>query len=338
VVESLALVGLIIGPTIRMTWGGEMKIVLSYLAVVASLSNSGQLAAQASCRISVPVIALASGPTGGFAANELRATMKGKEITIKEIKPPPATRRFVFVLDRSGSMVGVRRSPDSLERYDLNGLMRQDVEEAVDAIPIGDSVAFLAFSGEDSTRTAFESLAAARAETPSISAWWPGKGIHRTPLWDNIETALQMLGPHALGDVIVVVSDGRDNLSRLSMDKVQADLLRTGVSILAIFIANPNPPPTVERPDPRDLARLTALTGGATAIADEKLAGVFPSGTSLLQPNQLVPLLAHQYELEIETPPIQKPEKWELRANSQQVGRKLDLLYPRYLFPCTEAH
>jgi hypothetical protein len=184
-----------------------MKIVLSCLAVVTSLSNSGQLAAQAYCQISVPVIALASGPINGVVASDLRATLKGKEITIKEIKPPPATRRFVFVLDRSGSMVGVRRTPDSLERYDLNGLMRRDVEEALDAIPSGDSVAFLAFSGEDSTRRDFASLAAARAEAPSILTWWPGKRSHSTPLWDNIETALQMLGPHAAGDVIVVVSD-----------------------------------------------------------------------------------------------------------------------------------
>jgi hypothetical protein len=42
--------------------------------------------------------------------------------------------------------------------------------------------------------------------------------------------------------------------------------------------------------------------------------------------------------LEMETPPIQKPEKWELKANSPAAGRKLNLLYPRYLFPCTEAH
>ena len=333
-VESLALIGL----TIRMTWGGEMKIVLSCLAVVASLSNSWQLAAQASCRISVPVIALASGPTIGFAANDLHGTVKGHEITIKGIKPQPATRRFVFVLDRSGSMVGVRTPPDSLARFDLNRLMRQDVEEALDAIPSGDSVAFLAFSGEDSKQTDFASLDAARAEAPSISAWRPGKGIHRTPLWDNIEIALQMLGSHEAGDVIVVVSDGRDNLSKLPMDKVQADLLRASVPVLAILIADPGAPTPEEGAGPGDFARLAAATGGATAVGDKRLAGIFPLGTLLFQPNQLIPLLGHQYELEMETPPIQKPEKWNLRANSPAAGRKLDLLYPRYLQPCTEMH
>lgn len=315
-----------------------MKAVLSCLVVVASLSNCGQLAAQASCRISVPVVALASGPTDGITANDLRATLKGNEITIKEIKPPPATRRFVFVLDRSGSMVGVRSAPDSLARYDLNGLMRQNVEQSLGQIPTGDSVAFLAFSGGKSTRSEFASQKAALAELPAILAWWPGKGIHQTPLWLNIESALKMLAPHEAGDVIVVVSDGRDNMSTISMNKVEVDLLRTGVPILAIFIANPNVPPTVERPDPQGFARLAEVTGGAIAVADERLAGIFPSGTSLLQPNQLIPLLAHQYELEMETPSIQKPEKWQLTADSAAGGKTLILLYPRYLQPCTETH
>jgi von Willebrand factor type A domain len=315
-----------------------MKTVLSCLVVVASLSNSGRLAAQASCRTSVPVIALASAPTRGFAVNDLRATVKGKEITIKEIKPPPATRRFVFVLDRSGSMIGVRSRPDSPAPYDLDRLMKQDVEQALGDIPKNDSVAFLTFSGGDSTLSEFAIQAAARARLPAIMAWQPRKGMLKTPLWDNIEIALQMLGPHATGDVIVVLSDGGDNTSKLSMEKVQADLLKTGVPVLAILIADPSAPTPENRAGPGDLARLAAVTGGATALADGRLAGVFPLGTSLLQPNQLIPLLAHQYQLEIETPPIQKPEKWELKANSPPAGRRLNLLYPRYLLPCTEAH
>jgi hypothetical protein len=116
-----------------------MKAVLSCLVVVASLSNSGQLTAQASCRMSVPVIALASGPSDGLFANDLRAPVKGNEIKVKEVKPPPATRRFVFVLDRSGSMMGTRTNPDSAMTVDLDRLMRQDVEQAVGEIPSGDS-------------------------------------------------------------------------------------------------------------------------------------------------------------------------------------------------------
>jgi hypothetical protein len=316
-----------------------MKAFLSCLVVVASLSNRGQLAAQASCRLSVPVIALASRPTGGFAANDLRATVKGNEITIKEIKPPPATRRFVFVLDRSGSMVGVRGTQDSPVVYDLDRLMRQDVEQSLGEIPAGDSIAFLAFSGKKSSLSGFASQAAALADLPAILAWKPGKGIHKTPLWQNIETALQMLSPHEPGDVIVVVSDGRDNMSKLSKGRVQNDLLRTGVPILAVIVANPYAPATMEGADElRDFVGLADSTGGAAAVDDSALDTRFTMSAQLFLQNQLIQLLAHQYELEMETPPIQKREKWELKANSTAAGRNLNLLYPRYLLPCTETH
>ncbi len=63
-----------------------MKAGLSCLVIVASLSNSGQLAAQAACRITVPVIALASGPTNGFAANDLRATVKDTQASVVQMR------------------------------------------------------------------------------------------------------------------------------------------------------------------------------------------------------------------------------------------------------------
>lgn len=314
-----------------------LKALLSCVVVAAPLSNSGPLTAQASCRMSVPVIALASGPAGGFFADDLHAKSKGTEITIKGVDPPPATRRFVFVLDRSGSMVGKRTVPDSAETIDLNGMMRQAVEQAVSEIPSGDSIAFLAFSGEKSTQLEFASQKAAFAELPGIVAWWPGKGIHRTPLWLNIESALQMLTPHEAGDVIVVVSDGRDNESTISMEKLQADLLTAGVTMLAVLVANPYPPIPAE-PGPKDFAALAEATGGAAAAANPRLANDFQLGSSLLPLDQLIPLLTRQYELDLETSPMRKPEKWELKANSTAAREKLSLLYPQYLIPCTETH
>jgi hypothetical protein len=236
-------------------------------------------------------------------------------------------------------MVGVRSTPDSALTLDLDGLMRQNVEQSLGEIPTGDSIAFLAFSGKELMRSEFVSQKAALADLPAILAWKPGKGIHKTPLWQNIEIALKMLIPHEAGDVIVVVSDGRDNMSKLSKDRVQNDLLRTGVPILAVIVANPYAPATMEGADElRDFVGLADSTGGAAGVDDSALDTRFTMSAQLFRPNQLIPLLAHQYELEMVTPPIQKREKWELKANSTATGRKLDLLYPRYLLPCTETH
>ena len=236
-------------------------------------------------------------------------------------------------------MIGVRNPPDSTAPYDLDRLMRQSVEQSLGEIPTGDSIAFLAFSGKQSSSWGFASQPAALANLPAILAWRPGKGVHKTPLWQNIETALKLLSPYEPGDVIVVVSDGRDNMSKLSKDRVQNDLLTAGVPILAVIIANPYAPATMDGADGlRDFVGLADSTGGAAAVADERVAAAFQFRISLLQPDQLIPLLAHQYEVELETPSIQKREKWELKANSTAAGKKLDLLYPRYLLPCTETH
>ncbi len=147
-----------------------------------------------------------------------------------------------------------------------------------------------------------------------------------------------MLGPHEAGDVIVVVSDGRDNMSKLSMNKIENDLLRIGVPVLAILIASPSTPTPDRLTDPRDFVRLAEVTGGATATAGGRLDTAFPSGTLLFRRTQLISLLAHQYELEMKTPPIQKREKWEFKPNPTSAGGRLNLLYPRYLLPCTETH
>jgi len=279
-------------------------------------------------------------PVDGLIAGDLLAKMKGRALAIRSMSPPPAARRFVFVLDRSGSMVGVRNF-DSGSIYDLDRRMKQDVEELLSEIPSGDSVALLAFSGGQSTRTEFANPAIARSELPAILAWKPGKGlqVHRTPLWANVEAALQMLSPHKAGDVIVAVSDGHDNMSKLSKNKIQNDLLTSGVPILAVMIANFYQPTMDGADDLRDFAGLADSTGGAAAFGDSALDTRFAMGAQLLfPPNQLILLLAHQYELEMETPAIQKPEKWELKVNSTAAGGRLNLLYPRYLLPCAETH
>jgi hypothetical protein len=324
-----------------MTWGGAMKLILSCLVAVASLSNSGQLAAQASCRVSVPVIALASGPTHGFAASDLRATMKGKEITIKEIKPPPATRRFVFVLDRSGSMT----DPEETGANHLDPLINRSLVSAISAVAPGSTIAFLTFASQSSQRTEFMPPDVAKGKIVEMLAWAPKnkKGARGTPLWDEIDAAGKMLVPHQSGDVILIVSDGMDNASDLSLSDVENELTRAGLTVLAMIAFDS--PFIPARGGPPDLIALTKATGGLTAVIRNSIADIDPfplpdlkqNGKWQLNPGQLIPQLAHQSSLVLELPAFQKPEELKLTVNSPEMKKSIDLLYPRLLYPCAST-
>jgi len=296
--------------------------------------------------MSVPVIALASGPTSGISANELRATLRGKEITIKEIEPPPATRRFVFVLDRSGSMTGPGETGHNLDPQVKRGL-----DSAISAIAPAGAVAFLTFAGQYSQRTEFMPPGVAKGKIADMLAWAPNrkKDARGTPLWDNIAAADKMLTPHESGDVIVFVSDGMDNASDLSLSDVEKELTREGVTVLAMIAFNS--PFTPARGGPPDLIALTKATGGAAAVIHISAnAGPFPpppgpfplsdprpNAKPQLNPDQLIPQLAHQFLLDLELPAFQKPEEWKLTINSPEAKRNIDLLYPRLLYPCAST-
>ncbi|MFZ2020501.1 MAG: vWA domain-containing protein [Terracidiphilus sp.] len=315
-----------------------MKAVYLFAAAAVLTFPVWTLSAQESvCRTSVLDTAVdqkTNEPVDGLTAGDLRAEFKGHDLPILSLSPPLATRRFVFVLDRSGSMTRPDNSPG--QPYNPNQLVRQALGEALSQMRHGDTVAFLAFTGPSSTRTEFVGSGSARAKVSEILAWQPNtqRDGRRTPLWDNIDAALGMLSPHEIGDSIVVVTDGNDNLSKLYPGQVRRKLLEAHVPLLAIVTANPSAPAPEERAVPANFLELIEETGGAVAPLGSALQSFAYRIDSPLPPNQLISQLAHQYELEVEVPPIQKPERWNLSVRTTETGKKLNLFYPRYLASC----
>ncbi len=177
----------------------------------------------------------------GLTAAELKAKFRNHEVPIISLSSPPSTRRFVFVLDRSGSIT--HTSSFWGQPYHPDQLARQALYEALAEIPKGDMAAFLAFTGPSSTRTEFMDPAPARAKVPQILAWEPNtqkKGLS-TPLWDNIDAALRMLVPPEPGDAIVVETDGEDNLASCERIRSEASYWKL-TTILVILLTNPNAP------------------------------------------------------------------------------------------------
>jgi hypothetical protein len=274
-------------------------------------------------------------PIDGLTASDFQARVRGREILIRAVAPAPVQRRILFVLDRSASMTSTMYE-DSLERFKPNSLEKLTLEDALSAVPSSDRVAFRAFAGKYSKQTEFMQPSAAPGRVPEILSWKPkGRGPKwKTALWDNLDAALRMLTPHKPGDVIVAISDGGDNMSRLSEGKVREELLSAGIPVLAMVVVNSLVASPSDLGGLLSLLDLTKATGGAASAAGSVVPGIDRGFILQGLPDQLVRQLTHQYALELDVPPMRKPEKWKLGVGSLNDGRKARLFFPRFLSPC----
>lgn len=312
-----------------------------FAAIGVVIYGGGTLVAQQPpCRSSVLVTALdekSNEAIDGLTASSFQASLKSGKISIDSLAPPPIVRRFVFVVDRSSSIIRPVAGFDA-PPYDSSLVINQALKETISEMPDIDQVAFLVFNGRSSTRTEFMHPESALAEIPGILKWEPPAQEQQptTPLWDNIDSALRMLNPRKKGDVIVVVSDGGNDMSRLSRPRIQDELLRGGVPLLAILVAKSSFMPVPEtKAGASDFAELAEATGGAIAPMPKALQAILPLDAPQLSPARLISLLGHQYELVVDVPPLQKPVKWQLDFKSMEIRKKTRLFYPRYLSPCT---
>ena len=217
-------------------------------------------------------------------------------------------------------------------RRDMLLLENQALGDALSAIPVDDTVAFLVFAGEYSKETGFMRLESLKERLPEILTWNDSKEKERkTPLWDNIGHALQMLTPHRSGDVIVVISDGDNNSGKLSREQVQGELNKAGVPVLAVAIADPYAATPEERVGPTFLAEFAKATGGVVSQIP---------GQSI-RPAQMILQLAHQSNLELEVTPsrgsmksAERIQKWQLSLKSPELRKSISLSYPSSLYPC----
>jgi len=142
-----------------------------------------------------------------------------------------------------------------------------------------------------------------------------------------------MLNVPASGDTIVVISDGGDDMSKLSRSQLEDKLLAADVQVFAIAVTSNSWQTPEEAAGPPNLAELAETTGGAFVIVDKPLNRPDPKGHSPIRASQMLSLLTHQYDLTVEMP-VHRPEKWQLTLNAANAGKEIRLLYPQVLYPC----
>jgi len=308
---------------------------------IALFGIQGALAQSSSCTVSALVTVVDRHsylPIDGLAAKEFMAKFQGSEVAIHSVSRAPSPRRFVFVIDRSASMVA-RHDETPRGAYDPAYLSSAILDDSFKAIPRSDSVALLVFAGVFSDEAPFSDPPTAALKMHELLKWSAsGKGNkHRTPLWDNIDAALRMFGTPREGDAIIVVSDGGDNLSKLRQSDLQKRLLAAGVPVLAMKLSDPFAATPEELMGSGEFIELAKNTGGSAIFIGQALSSPDTDVVLHVRPGQLIRLLAHQYRLELEIPALPKPEKWHLELASSDPHRGALILYPRVLPSCVTS-
>jgi Mg-chelatase subunit ChlD len=280
----------------------------------------------------------------GLAAENFRATVKGKQVPVVSVTYDVRPRRVVVVLDHSASM-------------QTNGELSWEFAAAqalVAASQPQDSFAVLTFAAKVQCISQFG--LDRDAVVAEIRRQIQAPGFGGTALFDAVARATNLASPARLGDSVYVISDGGDNASHLTHAEVAQAAAQRGTRICGLLLIQPL---TIGRRSPelrtegfRDLAN---KTGGAylSFIADPidaRRAGVYAFDPFRLPAREREELISTSrdfaqaidefYRLQLQLPtPLDKPRDLKLQVvdGSGARERHVQVIYPTQVVPC-ESH
>ena len=305
------------------------KFVLIAVLLAAVGGLPAQESAQTSLRRTIPITVLdrQGKPVGGLATQNLRGEFNGQPVRIVSVKWDARPRRIVVLLDASDSMLWS-------EKWTL---ARNGVEDIMLHARPQDQIAVLLFADRIVDRIEFGPTGAAGLARLNVLPGELGeikKKPTRTALLDSLNEALRLLDPAHLGDLVYVISDGGDNVSKTTPDQITNAFACAGVRSFFLLLLDPDRAGRGSEYGraPYLVGDIAEKTGGNAAspfFGDREIVGA--AARSLY--GQMVEF----YSVDIELPgPISKRRPWSLKVVDEQGKRiqKIELTYPRQLVPC----
>jgi VWFA-related protein len=209
--------------------GSQMIRASTSLLVVGVVVAGGLLAAQTPFRASIEAVRVdvsvtrSGQPVPGLMADDFSVTDDGTPQRVESVSLESVPLSVVLLLDTSGSVAGERLS-------ELTNASRT----LVGALHAGDRVSLLTFSRDVVLRVPMtqdrQAIVAALGDLKSYGA---------TALRNAIFSALQLVPQDETRPVILVFTDGRDNISWLTQDDLLNAVRQTGVVVHAIELLDP---------------------------------------------------------------------------------------------------
>jgi hypothetical protein len=312
-------------------------------ALLFAAEESNSPPAEAPCRTrSVPVSAFShDGNTAlHFASSNFTASYDEKPLRVTSVAVEQQPRRIVLLLDISGSMLTT-----------VEPAWRVPIDVArsvVDNMPANIEIGLAVFSGRivplvspsANRQPLLDQIEALRASQKLVEQ----KTSSGTALWDSIVDAAAMLRPVQPGDVIYVVTDGADNLSRSGSSEVAQILAASGIRLFCFGIVNGEwvKLRTADQvTGATELTRVMEATGGWGMAATPAQWVTFQRSKKPPQFERDMNLQFHQlknfYRVNLELPePLTRPQEWRLLLTGvdQSRQKELELIYPHRLMPC----
>lgn len=255
-------------------------------------------------------------------------------------------RRLKVLLDVSGSMV-------QKNKWHVLQLLAHDV---VRAAPPDVEIALSTFANDYREIIVYaqdrNAIRRALAEF-TYDTLKARKGTYRTSLADALVMALRQQDTSSMGDVIYVLTDGDDNLSKGKLRDVQKELLQRGVRPYFFFVREQRP--QVDNFDSSDFRRVAAASGGyvvdLAASREPSLAYASTDFYYDLNKDNLRDLAAAAnilytsmfrfYSLDLQIPEgLQKLDsklKVSVVDERGQLMKRVDVIHPRQLLRCAAA-
>ena len=168
-----------------------------------------------------------------LSKDNFRVRLNGKPVIVLDAHYSVTPRRIVVLLDVSGSMTNGKSQKWQIARAALDDLLTVTPPE----VPL----AMLTFSRQ--VQKVFDF----RQGRPAIANWlkenpeMPPKSRIGGPtaLLNAILEGLKLLQPSQPGDVVYAITDGGDNVSQASKERVTAAMLSSGVRLFAFVFEEP---------------------------------------------------------------------------------------------------
>jgi hypothetical protein len=156
-----------------------------------------------------------------------------------------------------------------------------------------------------------------------------------TALFDSIDQALSLFPLPQLGDAIYLVTDGGDNKSKTSLNKLKEKLVLQGVRVF-VFLVPIEGHMSVEETEGQSLmGDLAEYTGGyLIRVPWHEIAGTNEKVWVMRAATQISGQVREMYEIELDALGLVGSRR---RVKVGLSGQKLDngtLTYPRQLAPC----